>query len=134
MHYYQNFLLSTFFLFGLECSSRWVSSWMLTPCLEQSCFVLMYLLTVHCSFKLMMQGQTHFIRLRSSVIKTQFLGGDRDLVAEVITEASEERAIQSCCVRFKGVSFWVLGHQWLLGCESLSLTCGICSHIPLLFI
>lgn len=66
---------------------------MLTPCPEQSCFVLMYPLTIHCSFKLVMQGQTHSRRLRSSVIKTQLLGGDRDLMAEVITEASVDRAI-----------------------------------------
>lgn len=66
---------------------------MLTPYPEQSCFVLLYSLTLHCSFKLMMQGQTHFMRLRSSVIKTQLLGGDRDLMTEVITEASVEKPI-----------------------------------------
>lgn len=107
---------------------------MLTPCLEQSCFVLMYPLTVHCSFKLTMQGQTHSMRMRSSVIKTQFLGGDRDLMTEVIIEASEEEAIQSSCVKFKGVCLCVLGHQWLLGCEPFLLIYGICSHIHLLFI
>lgn len=79
---------------------------MLTPCPEQSCFVLMYPLTVHCSFKLMMQGQAHSMRLRSSVIKTQLLGGDRDLMAKVITEASVGKAIQSSCVRVKGVCVW----------------------------
>lgn len=66
---------------------------MLTPYPEQSCFVLLYPLPLHCSFKLMMQGQTHSMRLRSSVIKTQLLGGDRDLMTEVITEASVEKPI-----------------------------------------
>lgn len=74
---------------------------MLTPCPEQSCFVPMYPLTVCCSFKLMVQRQTHSMRLRSSVIKTPLLGGDRDFMAEVITEASVERAIPSGCVRVK---------------------------------
>ena len=60
-------------------------------------------LTVPCSFKLMVQGRTHSMRLRSSVIQTQLLGGDRELVAEVIAEASVEGAISSGCVRLKGV-------------------------------
>jgi hypothetical protein len=90
-----------FFLFGLEYSSRWMSHWMLTPCTEQTCFVHMYPLTVHCSFKLMVQEKTHSMRLRSSVIKTPLLGGDRDFMAEVITEASAEGAIQSSCGRFR---------------------------------
>lgn len=70
-------------------------------------------LTVHCSFRLMVQGQTHSMRLRSSVVKIQLLGGDRDFMAEVITEASEERAIQSSGVRVKGVyvCVCVLGGQ-----------------------
>lgn len=53
------------------------------------------------------------MRLRSSVVKIQLLGGDRDFMAEVITEASEERAIQSSGVRVKGVyvCVCVLGGQ-----------------------
>ena len=66
---------------------------MLTPCPEQSCFVLMYPLTVPCSFKLMVQRQTHPVRLRSSVIKPHLLGGNRGFMAEVITETSVEKAI-----------------------------------------
>lgn len=74
---------------------------MVISCPEQSCFVLMHPLTPRCSFKLVMQEQTHSMRLRSSVIKTPLLGGDGDLMAEVIAEASAERAIQSGCVRLR---------------------------------
>lgn len=62
----------------------------------------------------MMQGQAHSMRLRSSVIETQLLGGDRDLMAEVIAEASVERPIQqSGCVRVKGVCVWWGVHGYL---------------------
>lgn len=70
----------------------------------------------------MMQGQTHSMRLRSSVIKTQLLGGDRDLIAEVITEASVDGATELSCMRVKGLCMCVLGCQRLLGCEPLTLT------------
>lgn len=89
---------------------------MLTPCPEQSCFVLMYPLIIHCSFKLMVREQTHSMRLRSSVINPQLLGGDGDLMVEVITEVSVERAIQSDCVRVRGVVVCVWGQQ-LVGSE-----------------
>ena len=69
----------------------------------------MYPLTPHCSLKLMMQEQTHSMRLRSSVIRTQLLGGDRDLMAEGTAEASAERGTQSGWVRVKGMRVCVWG-------------------------
>lgn len=70
----------------------------------------MYPLTVRCSFKLMMQGQTHSMSLRSSVIRTPLLGGDGDLMAGVIAAASVERPYREVvcglrervCVRWGG--------------------------------
>ena len=45
-----------------------------------------------------MQGQAHSMRLRSSVIETRLLGGDRDLMAEVIAEASGGVRVKGVCV------------------------------------
>lgn len=50
-----------------------------------------YVPLVHCSFKLLVQRQTHSMRLRSSVIKTLLLGGDWNFMAKVIAEASVKR-------------------------------------------
>lgn len=74
----------------------------------------------------MMQGQAHSMRLRSSVIETQLLGGDRDLMAEVIAEASVERPIQSGCVRVKGVCVWCGVRGYLavnLFCKLMEFVC-----------
>lgn len=98
---------------------------MLTPYPEQRCFVLLYPLTLRCPFKLMMQGQTHSMRLRSSVIKIQLVGGDRDLMAEVIAEASVERPFQSGCVRVKGVCVWWGVHRYL----AVSLFCSLMEFV-----
>lgn len=85
---------------------------MLTPCLEQELFC-SYVSLVHCSFKLMVQRQTHSMRLRSSVIKTPLLGGDRDFMAKMLPEASAERPAGSSeenvyvCVGVECVISWL---------------------------
>lgn len=70
LQYHSFWGLGLFFAF--EYGSRWVSHWkrLLPLHTEQSCFVPLCPLTVHWALKLMVQEQTHSMRLRSSVIRT----------------------------------------------------------------